>query len=121
MSETVFEFDMVKIRCDIMWLQMCNFDLHFQAVAVGVDFSIISVICSFTISAINLYVDCYLSSVTTDQFLILIERLFEFDWYKLPVDEQRYFMLMIGNMQQPIAYDGFHVFSLNLATYSKVI
>lgn len=45
---------------------------------------------------------------------------FEDNWHVLPAELQRYFILMIANMQKPIYYHGFGVAILNLNTFVKV-
>lgn len=49
------------------------------------------------------------------------DRLYESNWQDLPVDMQKYFILMIKNANRPISYNGFGVATLNLETFLKVI
>lgn len=41
-------------------------------------------------------------------------------WHKLPTELQKYFILMIRNMQKPLYYHGFEVARLDLQMFSKV-
>lgn len=46
--------------------------------------------------------------------------LYKMKWRKQPIKLQKYVLLMIQNMQQPIYYHGFNVAILNLGTFIKV-
>lgn len=50
----------------------------------------------------------------------MADRVYEIDWPELPVELQKYFILIIGNVQKPIHYHGFGVVILNMETLSKV-
>lgn len=71
-------------------------------------------------SMLNLYIYCYFGTFTTSNFEMLEDYLYESQWYNLPNDLQKYFIMMIKNAQQPLTYDGFRLISLNLQTLAKV-
>lgn len=58
--------------------------------------------------------------MATESFGQMTECLFGYSWYELPVDLQKYFVLMIANAQQPMFYNGFKIAVLNLETFTKV-
>lgn len=63
---------------------------------------------------------CLLGRMVTEQFAQMPNHLFQSRWYILPVDVQKYFILMLTNTQQPVFFDGFGMFVLNLETFSAV-
>lgn len=67
-----------------------------------------------------LFILCYLGKIATDSFSNIPDEVYEVNWYKLPVELQKYFILMIANMQQPQYYHGFDVLVLNLETFTTV-
>lgn len=71
-------------------------------------------------SLLNLYIYCYFGTFTTSNFEQLETYIYESEWYHLPNDLQKYFIMMIKNAQQPLTYDGFRFVSLNLITLAKV-
>lgn len=46
--------------------------------------------------------------------------LYNLDWRKFPIKLQKYFILMIANMQKPLNYHGFGVVCLDLMTFIAV-
>lgn len=53
------------------------------------------------------YLLCNFGNKVTDQIVSLSDSYFEALWYHLPVDQQKYFILMISNAQRPIYMEGF--------------
>lgn len=69
----------------------------------------------------NLLMYCYLSKLATDSYAKMSDCVYnKITWYELPIGLQKYFVLMIQNMQQPLNYHGFGVIYLNLETFTKV-
>lgn len=58
--------------------------------------------------------------MATESFEKMADSLFESNWGDLPVDLQKFYILMIGNAQKPMFYHGFKVAVLNLETFMKV-
>lgn len=52
---------------------------------------------------------CYFGKSATDSY-----------WQKLPIELQKYLILMIANMQRPLYYHGFGIAVLDLETFIKV-
>lgn len=50
----------------------------------------------------------------------MAEAVGELNWYRLPIRLQKHLIIVIGNMQAPLHYDGFGVVFLNLDTFSRV-
>lgn len=62
---------------------------------------------------------CFFGKMATDCYGKLANSFYEANWYELPVELQKYFVVMIQVSQQPIYYHGFNVI-LDLETFSKV-
>lgn len=84
------------------------------------DLSLIAMIVSTSISSSNLFLYCYNGQLASDRYLAMANILFESKWYCLPLEMQKYFLLMIGNAQQNLYYHGFDLARLNLQTYCQV-
>lgn len=81
----------------------------------------IGVILFATIESLsNLYVYCYFGDYTSSSFEMYPQYLFEMRWYQLPIEFQRYLVLMIANGQLPLQYDGFRLVIINRGIYIKV-
>lgn len=71
-------------------------------------------------TSINLYLYCYGGAIATENFIKYSNALYEMDWLKLSLKYQKYFVIMIGNMQKEMIFSGHNIVSLNLEIYSKV-
>lgn len=58
--------------------------------------------------------------MTTECYLEMADRLYEFNWYELSIDLKKYFILMMGNMQIPLYYHGSGMIVINLKTFQEV-
>lgn len=58
--------------------------------------------------------------MATESFQRMSECLYDSNWPGLTPNLQKYFVLMIGNTQQPIYYSGFGLVVLNLEAFGKV-
>lgn len=63
---------------------------------------------------------CYYGKVATDSFDIMGNTLYECNWYRLPLNLQKYFILMIQNAQKSIFYKASGIAILNMETFTKV-
>lgn len=45
---------------------------------------------------------------------------YDMTWYKVNTQLQKYFLLMIANMQKPLFYHGFEIVDLDLRTFIRV-
>lgn len=50
----------------------------------------------------------------------MADRVYDIDWHDLPIELQKYFILIIQNVQKPIHYHGFGVVILNMETFCTV-
>lgn len=58
--------------------------------------------------------------MATDSFGMMANCLYDYNWYELPVDLQKYFVLMIGNANKSVYYTGSGIAALNMETCTKV-
>lgn len=75
---------------------------------------------SAILSLSNLFLYCYYGKLASESFESMADLLYENNWPELPNKLKKYFILMIGNGQQPLFYHGFGIAVLNLETFSKV-
>lgn len=68
----------------------------------------------------NLFSYCYYGKIAMESFSKMPDCFYECNWQELPVNLQKYFILMIENMQKPIYYHGFGVFVFDLENFSSV-
>lgn len=71
-------------------------------------------------SGSNPFIYCYFSQRSTDYFLHFADILYATKWYENADDLCKWYILIMGNAQQPLQYDGFGLAYLNLATFAKV-
>lgn len=84
----------------------------------GSDLSIL--LASFGLCASVPFVYCLFGLMATESYENMADRLFESNWQQLPIDLQKYLILAIGNMQQPLHYHGFGIIYLNLEVFRDV-
>lgn len=66
-------------------------------------------------------IEGYFGIKSTESFENMCDCVFNANWYDLPVELQKYFILMIMNIQKPIYYHGFGVSILNLNTFVQLL
>lgn len=96
-----------KYSCHLQQMQQVNFDICLYIM-----------LAIFALAILFLY--CYFGEMASNSFEKMINLLFECNWSILPVDLQKYLIIMIANAQRPIFYHGFHVIILNLETFGNV-
>lgn len=77
----------------------------------------------FVIAMTNIlwiYFHCLWGKLVTDQYDEWSNHLYDSKWYELPIGLQKYFIVMLANMQKPFYFHGFKVYVLNLETFTKV-
>lgn len=84
------------------------------------DIGVIFLVVGAVIGMLNLFLYCYFGEMSTECYEKISNCLYESNWLDLPRDKQKYFILMIGNLQRPLYYHGFDIAVLNLQTYSQV-
>lgn len=78
------------------------------------------VLMSFLVSSGNLYLYCFYGNRSTRDYAEMAHYLYASNWYKHPVELQKFFKMMIANAQIHLFYDGSGIVQLNLETYLKV-
>lgn len=73
------------------------------------------------VSLLILFMYCYFGKIASESSLGIANLLFQANWQALPVNLQKYFVIMITNAQAQLYYHGFGVAFLNLETFTKVI
>lgn len=74
---------------------------------------------SVVVGVSNMFVYCFFGRLATESYAKMANSIYEANWPNLPVNLQKYFILMIGNAQRSIFYHGFFA-TLNLETFTKV-
>lgn len=82
--------------------------------------TIIPMALTFAAGITNLLLYCYLGKTVTESYSKYAECLYELNWTQLPIDLQKYLIVMIQNAQCPLFYHGFNIMTLNLVTFSNV-
>lgn len=85
-----------------------------------VNLNIVIVISGIVVSASNLFLYCYFGKMATESFEHIADALYECNWQKLPIELQKYFIIMMSNSQRSIYYSGYGIAVLNLETFTKV-
>lgn len=75
---------------------------------------------AFVIASANPFLYCFYSKNTTENFLKMSDHLFGSNWQQLSPDLQKYFILMIANMNKPLFYHGSGIVVLDLETFRNV-
>lgn len=127
LSAVMFQLDLVnpvsvhKIQFswkNFVWtIHFCK--KYFQELK-HLDFNVAIIFLAVIVGATNLFVFCFYGKLATDSYEKMTKCVFESNWQELPVDLQKYLILMIGNAQRPLYYHGFRIAVLNLETFCTV-
>lgn len=98
---------------------MCLFPPTFQHLR-DFDTSVIHYINAVVLSSSNLFVYCFFGLLASESHLKMVFCLYSCDWTRIPIEYQKYLILMIANIQKPIRYRGMKVFVLDLETFCSV-
>lgn len=86
------------------------------------DLHLLNILASVIASCGTLFCYCYGGESATRDFLNYADCLFESNyWHELPVDLQKFYILMVKSAQIPLYYHGFGMVNLSLITFSKVL
>lgn len=86
-----------------------------------IDKNILTILAATTVSSSNLFIYCYFGKLATESYQKMADCLYDDNnWWLLPIELQKYFLLMNNNMQKLLFYHGFDVAVLNLETFSQV-
>lgn len=111
-------FILVYLICNSIMMTISVF--YLDLVSHEFEFTLASVLASTSVGISNLLLYCYFGELTTESYAMMSDCVYNMDWYEQPNELQRYFVLMIQNMQKPIYYHGFEVANLDLRTFIKV-
>lgn len=84
------------------------------------DLNVLLLIIAFQMATGIVFLYCFTGSMATEQFFRYGNVSFESDWYKFPIELQKYVLLIIANAQQPKIFNGFSIIDLNLLAFTKV-
>lgn len=82
--------------------------------------NILIIIFDLIFNTLTLFLYSYFGAVTTFEFLLYGVHLYESDWYKMPIEQQKYMILIIRNAQEDLCFTGSKLFVMDLATFSRV-
>lgn len=99
----------------LIYSTFCSFK-QFQHLDIGILF-IMGVAVS---DALSPFLFCFFGKMATDCYINMSDSLFQSNWYILPIELQKCFIVMIGFGQRPIYYHGFNVMILDLETFTAV-
>lgn len=85
-----------------------------------IGFSLLPLVTGVMCGSSNLFLYCFYGKWATESYANMTYYVYEADWPSAPVALQKYFILMIANMQKPLYYHGFGIAVLNLETFAKV-
>ena len=68
----------------------------------------------------NLFLCCFFGKLTSESYACIADYLFDLNWHGMPLDLQKYFIMMIANAQIPLNYRGYGTLEMNLQTFTKV-
>ncbi|XP_055308954.1 odorant receptor 67d-like [Sitodiplosis mosellana] len=110
----------VQLVCSMLLMACTIFQTGLRVKQIDPDIAILVSVVLIGFSTLFLY--CYLGKVATESFEKMANYLYyEVNWHELPIELQRYFILMIANIQKPLYYHGFSIITLKLETFCKFI
>lgn len=90
---------------------------HFKLLH-DMDLSLAMVLLSASSATSNIFVYCFFGMLATCNFVQMSDCLYyNSNWYNFSIKLQKYLVIMIANMQEPIYYHGFEVAKLDLRTF----
>ncbi|XP_055296841.1 odorant receptor 22a-like [Sitodiplosis mosellana] len=69
----------------------------------------------------NLFVCCYLGKIASESYEQMADCLYDYNWQELPMNLQKYFIIIIANAQIPLSYHGYGIITLNLETFCQLL
>lgn len=84
------------------------------------NFGIIVISMALLIGTATLFIYCYFGKLATESYEKMSDCLFECNWPDLHPRLQKYLIIIIGNAQRPVYYNGSGMAVLNLETFTKV-
>lgn len=84
------------------------------------DFNIAFLICAAILSTLALFLFCFFGKLSTDIFYNMTDCLYESKWNELPIELQKFYVIIIGVGQRSHFYHGFGMIYLKLETFTRV-
>lgn len=85
-----------------------------------IDFELGILVMTALVGISNLFIYCYFGKIATDSFRSMSDCLYQCDWPDLPTTWQKHYIILIGNAQIPLNYNGLGLAILNLETFVQV-
>lgn len=114
----IFEFDLVNSFTFFQSFIVINC-LFFQKIN-NIDFEIFLLATGISNGLVSLFLPCFFGKMATDSYEDMAASLYDFNWHELPVDLQKYWLLILNNAQIPLYYTAADTAILNLETFAKV-
>lgn len=84
------------------------------------NFTILTIFLSTSTQMGTAFVYCYFGKMATDSYRNMSDRVFNMNWQELSVNQQKYIIVMIANMQRPLFYHGSGIVDMDLNTFINV-
>lgn len=112
--------NIIVFKSFVRSVEYSQMDQIFMQQLQHISIDVIMAVATLSVGFLNALVYCYFGSKATESFEKMGDLIFELKWYELPIQKQKYFILMAANMRKPLHYHGFGVFLLNLDTFVQV-
>lgn len=120
LSSAIYQVDLVISHFRLVErVEQISTCMYFQQLKHP-DYYLIILLAAILVSSSNLFIYCYFGRLATQSFEKMADYLFETNWSVRPVGLQKYFILMLQNMQRPIHYHGSGIAVLHLETFTSV-
>lgn len=124
LSIVIFEFELVKFHF-IIWfclpwpIHWSQNYFHLQ-LSTHLDLNFLIMVFAATSGIATVFLYCYIGSLVTDHFQSYGDIPYEIQWYKLPIDLQKFLQLIIFDAQRPHIFHGLHIIDLNMMAFTQV-
>lgn len=98
----------------------CIFPYIFQQLQ-NINSDIIMMVVAASVGMSNLFIYCYFGEMATEYFKRMSNCLYQSEWEALPVELQKYFVVMIANTQIPMFYSGDDLNFCSFLSLSKTL
>lgn len=120
----IFHLDLVKDihffgKSIIALFWFCFKLLQFQRLKHP-DFSIAILITGTILSVSMLFLFCFFGRLSTEKYEQMSDCSYESKWNELPIELQKFYVIIIGVGQRPLFYHGYGMIYLNLQTFTRV-
>lgn len=84
------------------------------------DAFVVVILLASSLTMTYLFFYCYFGKLSAASFEKMADCMYNMRWQSLPLRLQKYVVVMIENMQEPLYYHGFNIIKLQLNTFVKV-